>query len=617
MSKLVPLDPEKSYGSFLEEGGTLPKVEPEITLAASHLHVKTADGKTLLKDISCQFNPGQISAVLGPSGAGKTSLFRALSMRIPQEWVESGSVTANGIRLDIESFRLVGTVAPQDDVLYPSLTPRELLTFSARLRRTPTTIVDAVLSKLELMECADTASSLISGGQRRRTSLGIELVHVPSILLADEPTTGLDSRSALLVVSQLKDMARTTSCCVVSVIHQPSAKAFLGFDWVVALKKGQMMYSGTSDGVLSFCHQQDNIYENPAEVLLDYLASKEIDQEAVAQYATTESNDSKLFIDNNDGANTIKTIIKDDGLGNLSFSMALWWQKTGWLFLRAALNTFRSVGIFQVRASCVAAIFFGCIYYHSQNTQERGHNMLGAFFLCVVFMGMFTAVATAMIVPFESPTLRRDYFNGVITISQYLTARLAVSFIVQIVCVTIFCSIFYPMTHRGVNSSKFGAFLLSLILFSIIAQLMGVFIGSIASSPAKAVLAVVPFYVPLLITSGYFFQKNDLSKDAQYIVYPLWFMSFFRYAFSLLVASEFNDGTFRTCDTTKGAYCPFNSYVSDTSGPINKDVVLKDYLDIPIGTVYPGYYFILIGFICGFLFLIVMAISQITLKSDI
>mmetsp|Transcript_25257 Transcript_25257/g.100634 ORF Transcript_25257/g.100634 Transcript_25257/m.100634 type:complete len:201 (+) Transcript_25257:433-1035(+) len=133
---------------------------------------------------------------MGPSGAGKSTLLNTLSGRVngAVATLARGRVTANGVPIATTSdFAKFGTVAPQDDVLLPALTTFELLDFAAKLRGSTPGRVEALLTAFELAERRDLASASLSGGQRKRLSIAMEVVHSPAVLLVDEPTSGLDA----------------------------------------------------------------------------------------------------------------------------------------------------------------------------------------------------------------------------------------------------------------------------------------------------------------------------------------------------------------------------------------------------------------------------------------
>lgn len=161
------------------------------------------------------------------------------------------------------TFRKNIAYVMQDDALMPTATPREALRFSASLRM-PSTLtaaeidemVDITLERLHLEDCADVmiGGALIkgiSGGQRKRTSVGVEIITDPSLLLLDEPTSGLDSHNAYSLVELLQEIASTGSA-VLCTIHQPSSEVFFLFDQLIFMQNGRILYHGAIGGLTEY-----------------------------------------------------------------------------------------------------------------------------------------------------------------------------------------------------------------------------------------------------------------------------------------------------------------------------------------------------------------------------
>lgn len=213
------------------------------------------DKKRILHKISAKVARGSVLGILGPSGSGKTSLLNALAAVENGRSVTSGRILVDGKKI-AKDYRRVAAYVQQDDSLYSTLTVRECIQYSAQLRLPSTAsesakdaMVERVISELNLGHVVNSRigshgpSRGISGGERRRVSIGMELVTSPQILFLDEPTSGLDSSSANSVVQLVKELAGHGRIVVLS-IHQPSAKSFLLLDQVMLLAKGKMLYHG-------------------------------------------------------------------------------------------------------------------------------------------------------------------------------------------------------------------------------------------------------------------------------------------------------------------------------------------------------------------------------------
>ncbi|XP_030931473.1 ABC transporter G family member 6-like [Quercus lobata] len=211
--------------------------------------------KTLLNDISGEARDGEILAVLGASGSGKSTLIDALANRIAKGSLK-GTLTLNGETLESRLLKVISAYVMQDDLLFPMLTVEETLLFAAEFRL-PRTLskskkklrVQALIDQLGLRNAAktiigDEGHRGVSGGERRRVSIGIDIIHDPILLFLDEPTSGLDSTSAYMVVKVLQRIAQSGSIVIMSV-HQPSYRILGLLDRLLFLSRGQTVYSGS------------------------------------------------------------------------------------------------------------------------------------------------------------------------------------------------------------------------------------------------------------------------------------------------------------------------------------------------------------------------------------
>ncbi|XP_024960709.1 ABC transporter G family member 10 isoform X2 [Cynara cardunculus var. scolymus] len=210
--------------------------------------------KFILNDVSCEARPGDLTAVAGPSGAGKTTLLEILAGNITSGQV-SGHVLINNHPINTKRFRRLAGYVTQDDALFPSLTVEETLMYSAFLRlrcgrkeavdRVKILINELGLERVSSSRIGEGSNHGISGGERRRVSIGVELVHDPAVILIDEPTSGLDSGSAFGVVSLLKSMAANRGKTIMLTIHQPGFRILELFDRLVLLSNGFVLHNGS------------------------------------------------------------------------------------------------------------------------------------------------------------------------------------------------------------------------------------------------------------------------------------------------------------------------------------------------------------------------------------
>ncbi|KAL1307274.1 hypothetical protein AAHE18_17G020900 [Arachis hypogaea] len=249
--------------------------------------------KKILKGITGSIGPGEILALMGPSGSGKTTLLKVIGGRLLEN--VKGNITYNDVRFNPAIKRRIGFVT-QEDVLFPQLTIEETLIFSAFLRL-PTNMskqqkyakVENTIKELGLERCRHTKIGGgflkgISGGERKRTSIGYEILVDPSLLLLDEPTSGLDSTSANKLLLTLQGLAKGGRT-IITTIHQPSSRIFHMFDKLLLISEGYPVYYGKARDSMEYFSSlrfAPDIPMNPAEFLLD-LATGQVNDISVPQ----------------------------------------------------------------------------------------------------------------------------------------------------------------------------------------------------------------------------------------------------------------------------------------------------------------------------------------------
>ncbi|KAL1380615.1 hypothetical protein pipiens_001408 [Culex pipiens pipiens] len=210
---------------------------------------QSSGSKTLLNNVSGSFQSGRLTAIIGPSGAGKSSLLNVLS-GFKTKGVK-GDILVNNEVIDRQHYRKMVSYKVQNVSLLPNITVEETLRYTADLKMSSkvpdmkkSATINGIIALLGLEKCTKTQARLLSGGERKRLSIGLDLVSDPRILFFDEPTSGLDSVSSYQVISYMKDLAKQGRC-VISVIHQPSSELLELFDDVYLVTSGQCLYRGS------------------------------------------------------------------------------------------------------------------------------------------------------------------------------------------------------------------------------------------------------------------------------------------------------------------------------------------------------------------------------------
>ncbi|KAJ6620042.1 hypothetical protein B0H10DRAFT_2163652 [Mycena sp. CBHHK59/15] len=215
----------------------------------------TLGGRVLLDNISGTIKPGQVCAIMGASGAGKSTFLDILARKAKRGQV-SGTTYVNGREVRDVEFKAVTGFVDQEDTLMGTLTVYETVLYSALLRlprdmsleakkfRTLETMNELGILGIKDSRIGDSGHRSISGGEKRRVSIACELVTSPSILFLDEPTSGLDAYNAFNVVESLVSLARDYNRTVIFTIHQPRSNIVALFDQLVLLASGKLVYSG-------------------------------------------------------------------------------------------------------------------------------------------------------------------------------------------------------------------------------------------------------------------------------------------------------------------------------------------------------------------------------------
>lgn len=247
------------------------------------LTVTVKDNKVKIVDkVSGRIRAGTMTALMGGSGAGKTSLLNALCGRAFYGEV-TGTVKVNGHKTSIEEHSSAVGFVPQDDIVYAELTVRENFVFSGKFQLPKGTpmqeiedLADETMASLGLSRVmhsivGDVTRRGVSGGEKKRVNIGLELMARPRILFLDEPTSGLDANSALMVMESLQTLVSSQGTTVCSVIHQPRKFIYELFDSIILLGVGgKMVYHGPTEEAEAYFTKLHYVLP-PGESIADWL----------------------------------------------------------------------------------------------------------------------------------------------------------------------------------------------------------------------------------------------------------------------------------------------------------------------------------------------------------
>lgn len=489
---------------------------------------KGKEDRALLSKVWGEVPKKDVTAVMGPSGSGKTSLLNILAGRtytkgqiVVEADVHLDSFAVNPTRLEVR--KQIAFVA-QDDSLQATSTPREAIKFSAKLRlpRSMTedqldALTNKMLAELSLEDCADTyvggpLIKGISGGQRKRTSVGIELVTKPSLVFLDEPTSGLDSFSALQLVQLLHKVADAGSS-VLFTIHQPASEIFNSFDSLILLNQGRVMYQGGVDKIpLYFADRGYSVptNHNPADWVM-----------AVAQQHSVENLEKAGFFESCNLADHLtedsSTTKEVDALGFSLHSVDIdsgrdesrvtLLTQIRLLYVRELRNVVRdkaSIGT-RLGISAFLNLLFGVIFQDVGRTSNDLMVNVQSHFGAVVMVflsAMFGAAQPALLaIPEERPLFLREYSTDHYSIFGYFLSRLTVEALVTLLQSLV--SNLFSFFLIGFQANFFR-FLLITYGLSMASTAVAVLLGSSVTSAQVATELLPILFVPQMLFAGFF-----------------------------------------------------------------------------------------------------------------
>lgn len=583
--------PKKNFGEKFHF--TFKNINYKITIQNEK---KQKVDKVILNKITGTTASGELYAIMGPSGCGKSSLlnflndridFRAGTEHLGELFINRENMQARGLKITNYSSYVM-----QDDVLFDILTPKETFMFVCKLKETDAQPilekkVQKLLEDLQLKKCQDTyignqRQKGISGGERKRTSIGVEILSNPSILFLDEPTSGLDSQTSYTIINYLGNLARSENKAVVFTIHQPSSNIFSLFTTLLLMNKGQAVYQGEPLGVIEYFNNEIKMglegKANPADAFMhrieeynhllalgaqkpkdadsetNRILNRDLEAPAGAEEQQQQNNSASKVEPNQLYArydavcgkeidNKIKQIESDQLLANNIPEKNL--HGSGFckgfaaLSKRSLLNLKRNPLTLRLRIVMVLIFsFIACsIFWNMQYDQKGLQNRAGFIFFFTVNNFMTIIFGTVLSFPLERGVFLREHANKLYGVLPYYLSKNLTETPIGLLVTFLYGAICYFLVNMRPGATFYFTFLCNFTCLAFLAQSLGFVFGT-GFSDLNTALIITQFSVlPAFLFSGFLINQKNM---------PVWlgwirFLSPFRYSIEGAMRNEFYD----------------------------------------------------------------------------
>lgn len=526
--------------------------------------------KDILVDLNGLMKPG-LNAIMGATGSGKSSFLDVLAARKDPAGL-AGEVLIDGAPQP-PNFKCLSGYVVQDDVVMGTLTVRENFRFSAALRL-PSSIsqkekedkVNRLIKELGLTKVADSRVGTqlirgISGGERKRTNIGMELIIDPPVLFLDEPTTGLDASTANSVLLLLKRMSSHGRTIILS-IHQPRYSIYRLFDSLTLLVSGKQVYHGPAQSALDYFSNIGYTCEphnNPADFFLDVINGdstaiafdriKDSDDSDPDRVTSSRQNIEDHLVQEYRGSQyygeskaqleritmnreySVKTPSRTITY-NTSFSTQFRWvlKRTFTNLILNPQTSFAQIGVTVFLALIVGAIFFGV-----KNDQSGLQNRMGALFF-ITTNQCFSSLSSAELFITERKLFIHEYISGYYRVSVYFLCKILSDIItLRTLPAIVFSCVAYFMIGFKATVEAFFLFMLTVALVAYTATAMTMAISADQSVVAIANIFMTIAFVFMMIFSGLLVNLPSIVEWLAWFQY----LSIPRYGLTALQINEF------------------------------------------------------------------------------
>ncbi|XP_050291216.1 ABC transporter G family member 1-like [Quercus robur] len=537
-------------------------------LTWKELLVTVPDGKSgrrpILEGLTGYAEPGKMLAIMGPSGCGKSTLLDSLAGRLSSNTQQTGEILING-RKETLAFGTSAYVT-QDDTLMTTLTVREAVYYSAQLqlpdsmsRSEKKERAEITIREMGLQDSMDTriggwSIKGLSGGQKRRVSICIEILTRPKLLFLDEPTSGLDSAASFHVMSRIVKLARQDGRTVIASIHQPSSEVFELFSNLCLLSTGITIYFGPvsmAEELFASNGFPCPTLRNPSDHYLRII-NKDFDADIEQPGGTIRTEEViNILVKSYKSSRTFQKVqqlvskIYQQKGGTLERKGSHTNFITQCLVLtrRSFVNMYRDLGYYWLRLAiyialclCVGTIFYD-VGFSFGSIQARGSMlMFVAAFLTFMAIGGFPSFVEDMKI------FGRERLNGHYGVGAYVIGNTLSSIPYLLIISLIPGAIAYFLVGLQKSFEHFVYFALVLFVCMMLVESLMMIVASIVPDFLMGIITGAGIQGVMMLNGGFFRLPNDLPKP--FWRYPMYYIAFHKYANQGFYKNEFEGLTF-------------------------------------------------------------------------
>ncbi|WVZ59802.1 hypothetical protein U9M48_009900 [Paspalum notatum var. saurae] len=572
--------------------------DPTVFLTWEDVRVTVAGGARgapaveILDGISGCARPGEVLAIMGPSGCGKTTLLDTLAGRLGPRMNTRGLILINGRQEKLA----YGTSAyvTQDNVLMSTLSVREAVYYSAQLQLPDTmpasekrSHAERVAREMGLGDAMDTRiggriTKGISGGQRKRVSICIEMLTRPRLLFLDEPTSGLDSAASYHVMSHIARLAVREGMTVVAAVHQPSGDVFELFHSLCLLAAGKTVFFGTVSDATEFFTLNGfpcPPLRSPSDHFLRTI-NKDFDEEKVESSKESRKTAAEAinilanaYKSSSYSAKTTDQIVEMKHMDGASFrrrEQASFATKLLVLTRRSFLNMHRDIGYYWMRLAvymgigiCLGTIFYQVGYSYSSIQSRCEVMMYTTALLTFMAIGGFPSFVE------DVKVFRKERLSGHYGVSEFVISNtLSATPYLAVIAVATGAMLYY-LTGLRKGVDHFAYFVIVLCICCLLVESMMMIIAAVVPDFLMGIIIGAGLQGVMMLNGGFFRLPNELPKPVW--KYPCYYISFHKYAVQGFYKNEFVGLSFPS------------DQLSEPNVTISGVQILKDKLQVEMG----------------------------------